>query len=127
MTQINQYNFSQMTRLDDWAYLSHKEGVVMVQLSGEKATSSFSTRVLGAGLTEDTPLYFSSQHGVLSLELSKPAVVQDTTASPAVLDTSKSRLCDSLNVSVSAAGLENLTMSESLTDQLKAAFLKAYL
>ncbi len=112
-----------MTRLDDWAYLSHKEGVVMVQLSGDPATSSLSTRVLGCGLSEDTPLYFSSQHGVLSLSLSKPSVAQDTTASPAVLDTSKSRLCDSLNVSVSAAGLENLTMSESLTDQLKAAFL----
>ena len=112
-----------MTRVDDWVYLSHKEGVVMIQLAGDQATSSFSTRVLGAGLADDTPLYFSSQHGVISLTLSKTASAPDTTASPAVLDTSKSRLCDSLNVSVSAAGLENLTMSESLTDQLKAAFL----
>ena len=95
----------------------------MIQLAGDQATSSFSTRVLGAGLADDTPLYFSSQHGVISLTLSKTASAPDTTASPAVLDTSKSRLCDSLNVSVSAAGLENLTMSESLTDQLKAAFL----
>ena len=34
-----------------------------------------------------------------------------------------SRLADSLNLSVSAAGLEDLTMSESKGDQLKAAFL----
>ena len=34
-----------------------------------------------------------------------------------------SRLADSLNLSVSAAGLDDLTMSESKGDQLKAAFL----
>ena len=37
--------------------------------------------------------------------------------------TNSSRLADSLNLSVSAAGLEDLTMSESKGDQLKAAFL----
>ena len=110
-------------RAEDWAYLHHQDGVVMVQLGGAD-TSSLSTRVLGTGATQDhTPLYFSSQHGVISLALNKTASDADTGASPAVLDTTKSKLCDSLNVSVSAAGLENLTMSENLTDQLKAAFL----
>ncbi len=33
------------------------------------------------------------------------------------------RLSESLNLSVSQAGLDNLTMSESKKDQLKAAFL----
>jgi hypothetical protein len=33
------------------------------------------------------------------------------------------RLSESLNMSISQAGLENLTMSESKKDQLKAAFL----
>jgi hypothetical protein len=33
------------------------------------------------------------------------------------------RLSDSLNISISQAGLETLTMSESKKDQLKAAFL----
>ena len=33
--------------------------------------------------------------------------------------TNSSRLADSLNLSVSAAGLEDLTMSESKGDQLK--------
>ena len=85
--------------------------------------SSISCRILGAGSSDETPLFFSSQHGVISLTLNKPQSNPDTTSSPALLETSKSKLCESLNVSVSAAGLENLTMSESLTDQLKAAFL----
>ena len=33
------------------------------------------------------------------------------------------KLSESLNMSISQAGLENLTMSESKKDQLKAAFL----
>ena len=41
----------------------------------------------------------------------------------AVGNVTNSRLADSLNLSVSAAGLEDLTMSESKGDQLKAAFL----
>ena len=44
-------------------------------------------------------------------------------ASASVGMTNSSRLADSLNLSVSAAGLEDLTMSESKGDQLKAAFL----
>lgn len=35
-----------------------------------------------------------------------------------------SKLSESLNISVSQAGLDNLTMSESKKDQLKAAFLR---
>jgi len=108
--------------LDDWAYVHSKDGVHMVQLSGDKMTSCLNIKILGAGDVDKSPLFFSSQHGVLSLTLNKPQS-HDTTSSPSVQDSSKSRLCDSLNVSVSAAGLENLTMSESLTDQLKAAFL----
>ena len=44
-------------------------------------------------------------------------------ASASVGVSNSSRLADSLNLSVSAAGLEDLTMSESKGDQLKAAFL----
>ena len=34
-----------------------------------------------------------------------------------------SKLCETLNMSVSQSGLDNLTMSESNSDQFKAAFL----
>ena len=43
--------------------------------------------------------------------------------SVAATERASSRLCDSLNMSVSKAGLDDLTMSESKSDQLKAAFL----
>ena len=36
------------------------------------------------------------------------------------------RLTESLNLTIDQAGLENLTMSESKKDQLKAAFLLYY-
>jgi len=107
----------------DWAYVYSREGVNMVELKGiEVLENKISSHVLGAGQSDDTPLFFSSQHGVVSLSLARP---QTPEASPSVVDMNKtSRLCDSLNVSVSAAGLQNLTMSESLSDQLKAAFLQ---
>ena len=112
-----------LVKMADWVYVYSKEGILMVQVSGDQMYSSISCRILGAGSSDETPLFFSSQHGVISLTLNKPQSNPDTTSSPALLETSKSKLCESLNVSVSAAGLENLTMSESLTDQLKAAFL----
>ena len=45
------------------------------------------------------------------------------TFNDSILAEKTSKLSESLNLSVSQAGLENLTMSESKKDQLKAAFL----
>ena len=112
-----------MSKHGDWLYVYSRDGIIITSMGGDQASSSIHCRVLGAGCHDNTPLFFSSQHGVISLTENKPQSLNDTTSSPAMLDTSKSKLCESLNVSVSAAGLENLTMSESLTDQLKAAFL----
>ena len=112
-----------LIRLGDWCYVYSKERVTMVNLAqGEDspAPSHISCRILGVGQADNSPLFFSSQHGVISLT---PRVQEPGPESPPAPDTSRTKLCDSLNVSVSAAGLENLTMSESLTDQLKAAFL----
>jgi len=108
----------------DWAYVYNREGVTMVELTGTEAVENkICSHVLGAGQSEDTPLFFSSHHGVVSLSLARPQSPDSTPATTENINKT-SRLCDSLNVSVSAAGLENLTMSESLTDQLKAAFLQ---
>ena len=73
-----------------------------------------------AAISADT---LARHHGVVSLSLARPQSPDSTPATTENINKT-SRLCDSLNVSVSAAGLENLTMSESLTDQLKAAFLQ---
>jgi len=114
-----------LVTVGDWAYVYNREGVNMVELTGTEALENkISSHVLGAGQSDDTPLFFSSHHGVVSLSLARPQT-PDISSPTTVSDMNKtSRLCDSLNVSVSAAGLENLTMSESLTDQLKAAFLQ---
>merc|ERR1719186_525130 len=110
--------------MGDWAYVYNREGVTMVELTGTEAVENkICSHVLGAGQSEDTPLFFSSHHGVVSLSLARPQSPDSTPATTENINKT-SRLCDSLNVSVSAAGLENLTMSESLTDQLKAAFLQ---
>jgi len=115
-----------LVTVGDWAYVYNREGVSMVELNGTEAVENkISSHVLGAGQSEDTPLFFSSHHGVVSLSLARPPTPDISSPSTTAPDMNKtSRLCESLNVSVSAAGLENLTMSESLTDQLKAAFLQ---
>ena len=79
------------------------------------------SHIMGAGRTEETPLFFTSQHGVVSLGLSSSSMAPDT-STVEVVDTT-ARISDSLNCSISAKGLQDLIMSESLTDQLKAAFL----
>ena len=111
-----------MMMSDDWLFVYSRDGVVIVSMAGDES-SSINSRILGAGCHDHTPLFFSSQHGVISLSQPRSALDTSSPAPAPSLDTSRSRLCDSLNVSVSVAGLENLTMSESLTDQLKAAFL----
>ena len=124
MAEAGEPRVFRLMRLGDWCYVYNKERVSMVCLAGGE--DSITTRVLGAGQADQTPLFFSSQQGVMSLcprvQESGPGSSQSP-ATTALPDTSRTKLCDSLNVSVSAAGLENLTMSESLTDQLKAAFL----
>ncbi len=45
------------------------------------------------------------------------------TFNDSILADKTTKLSESLNLSVSQSGLENLTMSESKKDQLKAAFL----
>ena len=45
------------------------------------------------------------------------------TFNDSILAEKTTKLSESLNLSVSQAGLDNLTMSESKKDQLKAAFL----
>ena len=114
-----------LVTVGDWAYVYNREGVTMVELTGtESIENKISSHVLGDGQAEDTPLFFSFIHGVVSLSLARPQTPEIDSPTNATLMNKTSRLCDSLNVSVSAAGLENLTMSESLTDQLKAAFLQ---
>ena len=111
-----------LVTLGAWAYCYNREGVTMAGLGESGDQERISSHIMGAGRTDAAPLFFSSQHGVVSLGLAatKEEESKDDTA---VLENVQ-RLSESLNCSVSAKGLQDLTMSESLTDQLKAAFLQ---
>merc|ERR1719315_840461 len=62
-----------LVTVGDWAYVYNREGVSMVELNGTEAVENkISSHVLGAGQSEDTPLFFSSHHGVVSLSLARP-------------------------------------------------------
>ena len=89
----------------DNAYIYNNDSVVAVflQPGGQEDRITFSSGdgVLGAGATEDTPLFFSSHHGVVSLT---PVAKQTPDNSMTTLNDSlaadrAARLSDSLNVS----------------------------
>ena len=102
--------------------------------------------ILGAGsdcsgAAASKPIFFTALHGLVTVAgaaggaepANQSSVYPDDTPvtggrgsralAAAATAAPNSRLADSLNLSVSAAGLEDLTMSESKGDQLKAAFL----
>ena len=101
--------------------------------------------ILGAGsdcsgaAAASKPIFFTALHGLVTVvgaaggaePANQSSLFPDTPVAggkggrslAAATAASNSRLADSLNLSVSAAGLEDLTMSESKGDQLKAAFL----
>jgi len=118
-----------LVTVSDNAYIFNHDSVLAMSLQPggqeDRITFSAGDGVLGAGATEETPLFFSSHHGVVSLT----PIARNTpdnsinTLNDSMVADRAARLSDSLNVSVSVAGLDNLTMSESKTDQLKAAFL----
>ena len=90
--------------------------------------------ILGTGYALETekPLLFTLSHGMVTLS---PTAQLSETDIGATSNLSMStdniygdernyqQISDSLNLSISQAGLDNLTMSESKKDQLKAAFL----
>ena len=93
--------------------------------------------ILGTGYALETekPLLFTLSHGMVALSPIAPLSGADEfkTGTPSNLSMSTDntyvdernyrQISDSLNLSMSQAGLDNLTMSESKKDQLKAAFL----
>lgn len=82
--------------------------------------------ILGAGHSCDGQgLFFSVTHGMVTIQPShQPQHEQSNlTFNDSLTADKATRLSESLNLSVSQAGLDNLTMSESKKDQLKAAFL----
>ena len=70
-------------------------------------------------------LLFSVTHGMITIQPSHqpPKEKANITLNDSILAEKTTKLSESLNLSVSQAGLDNLTMSESKKDQLKAAFL----
>jgi len=74
------------------------------------------------------PLFFTLTHGMVTLQPTHSTLDENpsnlTATDGGLIGVDKSmRLTESLNLTIDQAGLENLTMSESKKDQLKAAFL----
>ncbi len=97
--------------------------------------SGMGNGILGAGNSESgSPLFFTVNQGLVSVTptaqaaAAAAAATADTSSvsfndSAAAAERASSRLSESLNLSVSKAGLDSLVSSESKSDQLKAAFL----
>lgn len=88
--------------------------------------SACGNAVLGAGYSFDgQALFFSVASGMITIQPShQPSKdTSNITFNDSIMADKTTRLSESLNISVSQAGLDNLTMSESKKDQLKAAFL----
>lgn len=112
----------------DTVYVLNEEDIHPVSVGVDydlpKVSLGPGNSILGVGHTEDSALLFTPNHGVLSLSAAQKENRMDVTDTPETSFMDKSlKLSDTLNISVSAQGLENLTMSESKGDQLKAAFL----
>jgi len=115
-----------LVAIGDWAFVFNREGVLMVGMNRQQGEQErLASHILGAGRTNDCPLFFSSQHGVVSLTpVSAPSSSLEQSTLEATDLSSLQGLQDSLNCSITATGLQDLTTSESKTDQLKAAFLQ---
>ena len=57
-----------LVAIGDWAFVFNREGVLMVGMNRQQGEQErLASNILGAGRTNDCPLFFSSQHGVVSL------------------------------------------------------------
>lgn len=82
--------------------------------------------ILGTGISADgRPLFFTVTHGMVTIAPTNLQACEKSnyTFNDSIVASKATRLSESLNLSISQAGLDNLTMSESKKDQLKAAFL----
>jgi len=86
--------------------------------------STGNNAILGSGLSDQGKvLFFTANQGLVSVQPAEEAhEISQSTNESAFAPTH--RLSESLNLSVNkAGGLENLTQSESKSDQLKAGFM----
>eukprot|EP00095_Tigriopus_kingsejongensis_P004237 maker-scaffold711_size108467-snap-gene-0.25 protein:Tk04237 transcript:maker-scaffold711_size108467-snap-gene-0.25-mRNA-1 annotation:"hypothetical protein LOTGIDRAFT_233315" len=87
--------------------------------------------ILGAKSVEGKPVFFTANHGLVALSLNNPShsILEHSSMSlndsvSALEATGAKKLSTSMNLSaISQSGLDNLSISESKSDQLKAAFL----
>ena len=57
-----------LVAISDWAFVFNREGVVIVEMNRQQGEQErVASHILGAGRTNELPLFFSSQHGVVSL------------------------------------------------------------
>ncbi|XP_037787648.1 nuclear pore complex protein Nup133-like [Penaeus monodon] len=108
------------------AYIYNKNTVLCVSAVGEGDSgdrvefSGAGDSILGVGRSQGLPLFFSANHGIVSITPSQHLNQSSMLLNESVAEDT-SRLCEALNIS--SVGLEAITSSQDHTARLQAAFL----
>lgn len=108
------------------AYIYNKNTVLCVSAVGEGDSgdrvefSGAGDSILGVGRSQGLPLFFSANHGIMSITTNQLLTQTSMLMNDSVTEES-SRVCDALNIS--SVGLEAITSSHDNTARLQAAFL----
>lgn len=108
------------------AYIYNKNTVLCVSAVGEGDSgdrvefSGAGDSILGVGRSQGIPLFFSANHGIVSITPNQHLNQSGVLMNESVAEDS-TRLCEALNIS--SMGLEAITASQDYTTKLQAAFL----
>nr|XP_045599010.1 nuclear pore complex protein Nup133-like [Procambarus clarkii]XP_045599011.1 nuclear pore complex protein Nup133-like [Procambarus clarkii] len=108
------------------AYIYNKNTVLCVSAVGEGDSgdrvefSGAGDSILGVGRSKGLPLFFSANHGIVSITSNQHLNQSGALVNESVAEDT-SRLCEALNIS--SMGLDYITSSHDYTAKLQAAFL----
>ncbi|XP_068231574.1 nuclear pore complex protein Nup133 [Palaemon carinicauda] len=107
------------------AYIYNKNTVLCVSAVGEGDSgdrvefSGAGDSILGVGRSQGLPLFFSANHGIMSITTNQHLNQSSILMNESVAE--ESRVCESLNLTTT--GLDSITVSSDNTAKFKAAFL----
>lgn len=108
------------------AYIYNKNTVLCVSAVGEGDAgdrvefSGAGDSILGVGRSQGLPLFFSANHGIMSITTNQHLNQSSIVMNESVAEES-SRVCETLNLTTT--GLDSITASSDSTAKFKAAFL----
>ncbi|XP_059094944.1 nuclear pore complex protein Nup133-like [Tigriopus californicus] len=119
-----------------YAYIFNNEGIICVPAQGDGNENDFfdfstgGNAILGAKSVDGKPYFFAANQGLVHLAVNQnmsvlePSMTSFNESVSGFDPMTPKKLSESINMSaISQTGLDNLSISESKSDQLKAAFL----